>query len=184
MNDDADIGALLRKARLEKGYTLAQLAEKTGLSASFLSNVERNINSPAVNSLRRILDALGLSMADLFRGTLSQKVLVRPSDRVQIIKSNDNSIKYELLCAYQGRKMEPMLVTLKPGASSGETPHSHHGEEFGFIIKGKLRYWLGNQVFDLEEGDCIYYDASTPHRYKNIGDTECVSLWCVTPPSF
>lgn len=179
-----NIGERLKEIRKQQRLTIADLAQKTGLSNGYLSNVERNLNSPTIESLRKIVDALSISLVELFQEENKGTGVVRKDERVTIIKSHEDSIIYELLSPSRDKSMEAMLVTLKPGAESGEFPHSHLGEDFGYVIKGKLFYVIGDESFTLEEGDAIYFDSTIPHRYKNIGDTECISLWVVTPPSF
>ncbi|KAB2337596.1 cupin domain-containing protein [Cytobacillus depressus] len=179
-----NIGEKLKEIRKKQKLTIADLAQKTGLSNGYLSNVERNLNSPTIESLRKIVDALSISLVELFQDEHDGTGVVRKDERVTIIKSKDNSIVYELLSPSQNKSMEAMLVTLKPGANSGEFPHSHVGEDFGYIIKGKIFYKIGENSYVLEEGDSIYFDSSIPHYYKNIGNEDCISLWVVTPPSF
>lgn len=179
-----NLGEKLKEIRKEKRLTIADLAQKTGLSNGYLSNVERNLNSPTIESLRKIVDALSISLVDLFQEEKEVTDVVRKDERVTIVKSNDNSIIYELLSPTSKKSMEAMLLKVQPGASSGEFPHSHQGEDFGFIISGKISYTVGENTYVLEEGDSIYFDSTIPHHYKNIGDTECISVWVVTPPSF
>ncbi|WP_223281041.1 helix-turn-helix domain-containing protein [Streptomyces antnestii] len=99
----------MRRERPERGFTPETLAGKTGLSRSYLSNVERDVNSPTINTLRTIVDALGT--------TLSQ--LHNPMGR-----------------------LEMMLLEVTPGVSSGESPHSHAGEEVGLLLSGELDHWV------------------------------------------
>jgi transcriptional regulator with XRE-family HTH domain len=179
-----NLGAKLKEIRKQKRLTIADLAQKTGLSNGYLSNVERNLNSPTIESLRKIVDALSISLVELFQEQKEGTGVVRKDERVTMIKSADNSILYELLSPSRDKSMEAMLMTLKPGAESGARPHSHVGEDFGFILKGKIFYKIGEDSYILEEGDSIYFDSTIPHYYKNIGDTDCISVWVVNPPSF
>ncbi|MGG0509103.1 XRE family transcriptional regulator [Priestia megaterium] len=179
-----NIGEKLKETRKQRRLTIADLAEKTGLSNGYLSNVERNLNSPTIESLRKIVDALSISLVELFQEDKEGTGVVRKNERITIVKSKDNMITYELLSPSRNKSMEAMLLTLKPGADSGDHPHTHNGEDFGFIIKGKLLYEIGGESYLLGEGDSIYFDSTTPHYYKNVGDTECISVWVVTPPSF
>jgi len=179
-----NLGEKLKEIRKNKRLTIADLAQKTGLSNGYLSNVERNLNSPTIESLRKIVDALSISLVDLFQEEEEVTDVVRKDERVTIVRSDDNSIIYELLSPTNKKSMEAMLLRVQPGANSGEFPHSHKGEDFGYIISGKIKYTVGENSYILEEGDSIYFDSTIPHHYENIGDTECVSLWVVTPPSF
>ncbi len=90
-----DFGRHIRQARQDKGLSTARLAELTGLSRSYLSNVERNINSPTISTLRVILDALGLSLSELFRTVESeQRILTKPHQRVEPARTGNNGVRY------------------------------------------------------------------------------------------
>lgn len=178
-----DIGMRLREARLRQKLSLAEVAERSGLSASFISNVERGINDPTIGSLQAILGALGMSMADLFRAPSCQRV-VRRNERLQMVTADGGKVLYELITPPGEKRIEGMLLVVQPGAGSGLVPHSHRGVEVGLILRGRLRYWLGDEVYDLEEGDSITYEATIPHRYANEGDEECVSLWVLAHHPF
>jgi transcriptional regulator with XRE-family HTH domain len=181
---DQELGRHIREARLARNLTLPQLAEQTGLSRSYLSNVERNINSPTISTLRTILDALGVSLAQLFRTVEGHKGVVRPEDRVEIVRTGNNAIRYELLNPNPTGRLEMIILKVEPGASSDVTMHSHAGEEVGYMLSGQLRYWVDDECYDLEPGDAINFACTRPHRYENTGTEVAVSLWVITPPSF
>ncbi|MGW1005058.1 helix-turn-helix domain-containing protein [Streptomyces sp. NPDC002520] len=95
---DDGIGQHLRRERLERGFTLEALAEKTGLSRSYLSNVERDVNSPTINTLRTIVDALGTTLSQLFRAVdRERRVLTRPDQRVELTQAGVEGVTYTLL---------------------------------------------------------------------------------------
>jgi transcriptional regulator with XRE-family HTH domain len=182
---DEELGKHIRAAREARNLTLPQLAELTGLSRSYLSNVERNVNSPTISTLRTILDALGVSLAELFRVVEGKQMgVVRPADRVEIVRTGNDAIRYELLNPNAGGRLEMIIMKVEPGAASGPVAHSHAGEEVGFVISGKLRYWVDGEHHDLEAGDALNFESTRPHRYENPGTETSISLWVLTPPSF
>lgn len=182
---DEDLGRHIRDARLARNLTLEELAARTGLSRSYLSNVERNVNSPTVSTLRTILDALGVSLVDLFRSVDGERrPVTRKSERLEIVNTDNATIRYELLNPDPPGKLELILLHVEPGAHSGERDHTHAGEEVGLILTGRLNYWVDSEFYELGEGDAISYEASRPHRYENPGTETCTSLWALTPPSF
>lgn len=181
---DDNLGMTIKEIRKSRGYSLAKLAELTDLSVGYLSNVERNKNSPTISSLRKIVDALGITVPDLFDNGCSKRKHLKKSERKELIRTSEEGIKYELLTADICKKMEPLLLTVEPGASSGKEQHQHDGEEFGFIIQGELTYYVGQDKYHLQTGDSIYHLASDFHSYKNEGNITSISLWVVTPPSF
>jgi transcriptional regulator with XRE-family HTH domain len=180
-----DFGRHIREARRQRGLTTEKLAELTGLSRSYLSNVERNVNSPTISTLRVILDALGVSLSELFRSVdAEQRILTRPEQRVELARTGNSSVRYELLNPDPTGRLELLLMTVAPGGSSGELPHTHAGEEVGLLLQGTLEYWVDNVHYAMEAGDSLSFTSTTPHRYANTGTAPSVSIWCVTPPSF
>lgn len=177
-----NIGFRVRVHRHQHHLSLRQLAARAGLSVGFLSQVERDLTSPSISSLKQIANALGIKVADLLAdASEDHPVLLRRKDRPVWDLSH---IRYELLATGNGRSMEPQLVTFEPGAESGDHPVTHEGEEFGMILSGRAECWIGDDFFELDTGDCVYFQASTAHRMRNPGDKVCVWLHVVSPPSF
>ena len=177
-----NIGYRLRVRRQQMGLSLRDLAARSGLSVSFVSQVERDITRPSISSLKQMADALDVQVAALLADTTPGHTRVlrrheRPSAEL-------SRIRYELLATGEGRQMEPQLVTFEPGADSGSHPVTHEGEEFGMILSGRAECWIGEDLMVLEEGDCVYFDATVPHRMRNSGSEPCVWLHVVTPASF
>ncbi|MFF9507711.1 cupin domain-containing protein [Streptomyces sp. NPDC014724] len=179
------IGRFLRRERLEQGFTLEKLAEKTGLSRSYLSNVERDVNSPTINTLRTIVDALGTTLSRLFHTIdRERRVLTRPEERVELTRAGVEGVTYTLLNPKHGGKLEMMMLEVAPGASSGTNPHTHGGEEVGLLLSGELDYWVDGVHHRLQPGDCVSFDSSLPHRYSNPGNVPAVCVWSETLPGF
>jgi uncharacterized cupin superfamily protein len=106
--------------------------------------------------------------------------LVRPSERKKL--EGGTGVQMELLAA-GNVTMEPHLFRLDPGAGSGE-PYSHEGEEFLYVLTGRLNIFLGEQEFQLRAGDSFYFTSSTPHHWMNPGKIVTSILWINTPPTF
>ncbi|MET9657590.1 cupin domain-containing protein [Streptomyces sp. NPDC006510] len=182
---DDGIGQHLRRERLQRGLTLEQLAEETGLSRSYLSNVEREVNSPTINTLRTIVDALGTTLSQLFHAVdRERRVLTRPHERVELTRAGVQGITYTLLNPSPVGRLEMMMLEVAPGAASGDNPHTHAGEEVGLLLEGELDYWIDGVHYRLQPGDCVSFDSSTPHRYHNPGTAPAVCVWSETPPRF
>ncbi|KPC60544.1 cupin domain-containing protein [Streptomyces chattanoogensis] len=182
---DEGIGRHLRRERQARGLTLEQLAEKTGLSRSYLSNVERDVNSPTINTLRTIVNALGTTLSRLLQAVdREQRVLTRPDQRVELTRAGVEGVTYTLLNPEHGGRLEMMMLEVAPGASSGDRPHTHTGEEVGVLLSGELDYWVDGVHYRLGPGDCVSFPSATPHRYSNPGDVPAVCVWAETPPSF
>ncbi|MCM3812939.1 cupin domain-containing protein [Streptomyces sp. DR7-3] len=179
------IGQYLRRERMDRGFTLEKLAAKTGLSRSYLSNVERDVNSPTINTLRTIVDALGTTLSQLFHAVDRERRVVTPPDqRVELTRAGVEGVTYTLLNPKHSGRLEMMMLEVAPGASSGSDPHTHSGEEVGLLLSGELDYWVDGAHYRLRPGDCVSFDSSLPHRYSNPGDVPAVCVWSETPPSF
>ncbi|MCC2274529.1 XRE family transcriptional regulator [Streptomyces sp. ET3-23] len=184
--DQSGIGQHLRRERLDKGFTLERLAEATGLSRSYLSNVERNVNSPTINTLRTIVDALGITLSRLFHeiDRRERRVVTRPDQRVELTRAGVDGVTYTLLNPASGGRLELMMLEVAPGASSGDRPHTHVGEEAGVLLSGELDYWVDGVHHRLRPGDTVSFPSTTPHRYHNPGTEPAVCVWAETPPGF
>ena len=174
-------GQRFRRLRLKRGLSLAQVARATGVSVGFLSALERGQMRSSVATLQRIARFYKTSLFSLFDTNGDAPALVHPSDRKVLESSPD--VRMELL-AWGSTAMEPHLFRIKPGGGSGE-PYAHEGEEFLHVLRGEFEIWLQNQGhYVLKSGDSLYFESSTPHRWKNSGKTETWILWVNTPPTF
>jgi len=177
-----NLGFRVQSARQERGLTLRDLGAQTGLSASFLSQVERELVAPSLASLKQIATALGVRVADLLaEQSAGDGVVVRRADRQTWQLER---VRYAQLAPGEERTMQPQLVTFEPGGNLGSHPVSHAGEEFGFVLRGRVECSVGDDVYVLEEGDSVYFDAQRPHRTRNADSGDSAYLLVVTPPSF
>lgn len=177
------LGERIRKNRLEKAMNLKELAEKTDLTASFLSQVERGLAEPSITSLRKIAEALEVPIFYFLLDNEVKSPVVRKDER-KILKFPESHLVFELLSPDLNRQMEVMLTKLEVGGSSCDKPLSHPGEEFIFILQGKMEMTIGEETYILEEGDSIYYFAIIPHKSTSIGDKELIYISAITPPRF
>ncbi|NLV89746.1 MAG: cupin domain-containing protein [Tissierellia bacterium] len=180
-----NIGEKIKKLRKEKEMSIAELANKSDLSSSLISQIERNMVTPSIVSLWKIAQSLEVSVGYFFDEEVKDiaNPIVRRNERKKIIASNNNAM-YELLSPDLNRKIEFLYITIKPGDYSSKDLVTHEGEECGIVIKGRLMVKMKDKEYILEEGDSIYFDSTIPHKYINIGDEECISIWAMTPPSF
>ena len=178
------IGSMIRKARIARKLRLADLGEKTRLSVSFLSQVERGLMNPSLNSLRMIALALEIPLSSFFDEVTSSKgPVVRKNERRILINKNSR-LTYQLISPDFIHRIEFLLTRLEVGASSAESPLTHKGDEAALILQGECRFELGNDIYDLKEGDTIYIVENTPHRFTNIGNVPLIIVSAISPPSF
>ena len=174
-------GQPFRRMRLKRGLSLAQVARATGVSVGFLSALERGQMRSSVATLQRIARFYKTNILSMFATNGDVQPLVRPSQR-KVLETSPK-VRMELL-AWGNTAMEPHLFRIKPGGGSGES-YAHEGEEFLHVLRGEFEIWLQNQgQFRLKSGDSLYFESSTPHRWKNPGRSEAWILWVNTPPTF
>src|ERR1700756_2228060 len=174
-------GQRFRRLRARRGLSLAQVARSTGVSVGFLSSLERGQMRSSVATLRRIARFYRTNILSLFETAGDNPRLVRPAQR-KILETNAG-VRMELL-AWGNTAMEPHLFRVKPGGGSGES-YTHEGEEFLHVLRGTFEIWLGkSEHHQLKSGDSLYFESSTPHRWRNPGNVETWLLWVNTPPTF
>jgi DNA-binding transcriptional MerR regulator/quercetin dioxygenase-like cupin family protein len=174
-------GARFRRLRQRRGLSLAQVAKSTGVSVGFLSALERGQMSASVATLRRIARYYRTNILSFFEPAKENSRVVKPTERK--ILETTKGVRMELL-AWGNTAMEPHLFRIKPGGNSGES-YTHEGEEFLHVLRGRFEIWLNqDERYLLEPGDSLYFQSSTPHRWKNPGKTESWLLWINTPPTF
>ena len=174
-------GQRFRRLRLRRKLSLSQVARATGVSVGFLSALERGQMRCSVSTLRRIARYYKTNIMALFETDGDSQRLVRPDQR-KILETSPG-VRMELL-AWGNTAMEPHLFRIKPGGGSGES-YSHEGEEFLHVLRGEFEISLkGRERYLLKSGDSLYFESSTPHRWKNPGRTESWILWVNTPPTF
>ncbi len=174
-------GQRFRRLRTRRGLSLAQVARATGVSIGFLSALERGQMRSSIATLRRIARFYRTNILSLFETAGEHPRLVRPNQRKVLETTPD--VRMELL-AWGHTAMEPHLFRIKPGGGSGES-YSHEGEEFLHVLRGNFEIWLdGKEHYQLKPGDSLYFESTTPHRWKNPGGTETWLLWVNTPPTF
>lgn len=184
---DGSLGAQLRELRKVRDFSLAKLAEQTGLSVGHLSQIERNLSSPSVKALHDIANALGVNISWFFKddgasAKPERAYIVRASERRVLHFGSD--ISDELLSPNLSGQLELLWSKFAPGSTSGTEPYRHKGEEAGVIIAGTLNLWIGDTCYTLNKGDSFSFKSSLPHRYSNPGDEEAEVVWAITPPSY
>lgn len=182
---EPEVGLTILRLRRERRLSLKDLAERSGLTQSFLSQVERNLTSPSVASLRKVAQAFGVPLAALFQGPATQPSrVVRRAERRQLVHPKHQWRDYLLTPNLTG-KLQVILSVIEPGGGSGEEAYAHDSdEECVVIVRGCLEFWVGADRYRLEEGDSIVFESRIPHRNVNPGPGQAEVLWITTPPSY
>lgn len=177
------LGDKIRKIRSDKNMSLRELADKTGLTPSFLSQVERDLAEPSITSLRKIAEAMGVPIFYFLLEGNEPSPVVRKHER-KVLRMPKSHLSYELLSPDLDKTMEVWMARLEPGAVSCDTPLSHPGEECIVVLQGAMEIQIGDETYFLGEGDSIYYFAAIPHKLTSVGEKELVFISAVTPPMF
>ena len=183
---DPRLGPEISTLRKAKRLTLEQVANLTGLSVGFISQIERNKNRPSVSAMYKLSRALGVSVNWFFftadndeRGEASH--LVRGCQR-RVIEFDDG-IRDELLTPNLAGRLELLSCTFEPG-SGVDAAYTHEGDEAGVVVEGELELWVDKSHYRLKTGDSFSFNNALPHRYRNPTDKKTVVIWAITPPSF
>ncbi|HOO56056.1 MAG TPA: cupin domain-containing protein [bacterium] len=171
------VGEKIKQLREVKGITLQDFAGKSGFSSALLSQIENHMVSPPLGTLIKLAKALGVEIGEFFEDVREAPyTIVRHSERKKISRvaskmGKNYGYAYESLAFdKKGRHMEPFLVTLEPATSKDKHAYAHEGEEFIFVLEGKMEVQLGDHTDVLEPGDSIYYDSTIPHKVQCVDD--------------
>lgn len=183
---DERVGERIRELRKIRGVTLQELADKVAVSVGYLSQIERNLSSLPIGTLRRISDALGVHIHWFFQpagaGPEDERdVIVRARQRRRMSFTGIGIVE-ELLSPDLNGPLELLLSTIAPGADSGE--YSHGGVEAGIVIEGTIELWVGGRHFRLDEGDSFSFRSSETHRCRNPARRPAKVVWVITPPHY
>ncbi len=171
------VGEKIKELRESLNLSLKDIAEKTGFSTAYLSQVENHLISPPLGALIKIAHSLGIEIGRFFNQsgkapfTIVRKDERQPTSRVSSKEGVRYGYSYESLAPDKvNRHMEPFLVTLEPAAKRS-MPYNHEGEEFLFVLEGRVEIQLGEYTDILDPGDSIYYDSTVPHRVSCLDET-------------
>ncbi|MBW1974993.1 MAG: helix-turn-helix transcriptional regulator [Deltaproteobacteria bacterium] len=172
------IGTKIRELRTKHHYTLQDLADKTGLSKPFLSQIENNHVIPPIATLLKLARALEVTLSYFFQDEVTtQKVsITRKNERIRVQRrphhgKEDVSYIYESLeTKKRDKHMEPFYVEFPLIGVEEMNFTTHEGEEFLYVLEGKVEFRSVDTVEVLEEGDSIYLDSSISHGFRGIGD--------------
>ena len=161
--------------------TLEELANRSELTKGFLSQLERDLTSPSIATLENILEALGTNLKDFFSEDEDEQIVFSKDDFFENTQ-DDYKISYIIPNA-QKNEMEPILIELKEDKKSMEID-PHDGEEFGYVIQGKVTLVNGEEEYDVKKGETFYLKGNLPHYIINKNDTLAKVIWVSTPPIF
>ncbi len=171
-----NVGARVRAVRERRGLSLRDIVQRTGIDEGTLAAIEDGSIAPPLGSIIKLAKALEMKMGYFISGEQNKPfTIVRHNDR-RLVSRHDSQkgeqygYEFESLAPHKrDRHMEPFLVTLDP-AETEEERSSHDGQEFIFVLQGRMEVRLGEEIHILDPGDAIYYDSTVPHLVKCHGD--------------
>jgi transcriptional regulator with XRE-family HTH domain len=174
----------LKEIRHGKKLTLENLAKLTGFTKGYLSQIENSDQPPPIYTLSRISNALGVDVAEFFSpasaGESYRDITIGRRDHYKLHNRESAPYGYifeDLAPMKRGKNMEPFIVTV--GFDRKIDIHKdfqHDGEEFIYVLEGRLELFFKGESYILEEGDCAYFDADRPHSGMSLGEKEAKLL--------
>jgi transcriptional regulator with XRE-family HTH domain len=180
----AGLGARIRLMRKDRGIQLNELAERSGLSSAFLSRLERGQVSSSVANLIQIAKALGVAVAELFHdastASRSEAAVHKVEDLPADLSIASTGYRWRLLAGGMPDDDLEIFYLVFPRKDRMGTLVSHQGQEYCYVLSGKVRFIVGTKTFELGAGEGILTNSEIPHRAENIGRGEAQMLMVVT----
>jgi len=177
------LGAIIKRFRLERNLTLKEIEQQANVSATHVSEIERGMTSPTVGALARIAQALGTEPSYFLHEDASPSVsVVRKGDHRALSFDDWGATILCLSNGYSQTEMSMLEVRLAPGLNRDLKPLTHHGEELVHVLRGVVEIQIGDDRHLMKEGDSIHFRSVEPHTIRNIGDAEARLLWAASPP--
>lgn len=176
------IGNKIRDLRHRNGLTQQELADRTELTKGYISQLERGQVAPSVATLLDLIECLGMTASDFFKEAEEEQIVFSEDDFFEKIDDEGNSIQWIVPTA-QKNQMEPLLVELKPHQRL-EEDKPHEGEEFGFVLSGRILVHLGEKRYTVKAGESFYFLSNRAHYIENKTARSAKFIWISTPPTF
>lgn len=179
-----EIGEKLRELRIQRGLTQEDLANRCELSKGFISQVERELASPSIATLKDMLECLGVTLQQFFTDSGKEKIVFAPQQDMFEKEDPEEGRKITWLVPdAQKNSMEPILLELEPGGKSYTLPPLE-SEEFGYVLRGQVTLVTGKSHHTVRKGCSFCLHPSVTHYIENNGSKPAAVLWVSTPPSF
>lgn len=177
------IGVILKAYREKTGLNQAEIAKRAHISTSMLSQVERSVVSPSIDTLCAVCNALGMDITHLFR-SISDTHQVRVLRKGERLKNRGNGVRYEQLVVNMDASLpaEMFLLEVAPHQKIGLSEQGHEGTEMGYVLSGSALLIINGREYILTQGDSVTFNASLPHSLQNVGTTPFRAVWNALPP--
>ena len=175
------LGGKIRDLRQQYNLTQEELGARCELTEGYISQLQNDLTSPSITTLVDILNALGTTLAEFFREDAEEKIVFTQDEYIE--KRSDGMVWNWVIPNAQKNMMEPVLVELEAEAST-QIDFPHDGEEFGYVLEGRIAIVCGGKAHIAKKGESFYFTANREHRIFNKGKGKAKFLWISTPPNF
>jgi transcriptional regulator with XRE-family HTH domain len=178
-----EVGSIISRERRRRELTIAELARNAGISSGLLSQLERGMGNPSIETLSHLARTLGIPIGTFFE-TVSAPPgeVVHPHTRRRLVLE-DSGMTYQLLVPDLKGTLSMLYIELPPGFSNANAPFNHHGEEIVFVLSGSIEINIGDRKMLLAPGDSIRFFSTIDHWYQTF-DERVVVITAQSPPSF
>jgi len=188
-----EIGSRLKFVREQRGLSQRELASRAGLTNGAISLIEQNKTSPTVSSLKRLLDGIPITMSEFFsefEDAGEPKFFYAADEFTELspqeigLGNGAARVSLRQLGDASRHSLQVLYESYPPGADTGPEMLTHEAEEAGVVVSGLIEVTVADQKRVLNPGDGYLFDSRLPHRFRNVGTSECVVVSACTPPTF
>jgi len=169
--------------RVNSGMSVRSLAERIGVSPSFIYQLEKGESAPSFSTLRKLADVFNSSVSVFVDDDIPEDwLIVRKNQRRQLFTGEDGlHAELMLFVGSRSKRMQPMFVRLDPGVTMSESFYRHQRDDFLFVCTGTVEITAGTRTYRLEAGDCAYFTFAEPSAISNYGAEPAELVWVVSP---
>lgn len=181
-----NIGKKIRQLRKERGITLNELSQKSGVALATLSRMENDKMTGTLKAHKNICRALNVSLADLYANIEDESKTVEniPGKERTEHFIHSPKARYELLVTKtMDKKIMPLVIKLEPGGKTQTEQNRPGVEKFVYMLSGTLKATVGKKQYSLKSGDSLYFDASLPHIFENTSKNRAEAVCVISPPA-
>lgn len=175
------VGMKIRELRNQREFSLRTLAERSGLNINTLSLIENGKSSPSIGTLQQLARALKVPMTAFFESEPVSKRVIFTGHNHRPEATFSNAHMENLGNNLANNAVQPFVVTLEPGAGSGERMIVHTGHEFVYCLSGRVLYTIDQIDYCLEAGDSVVFEAHLPHQWKNMDEKQSQIILVLYP---
>ena len=180
--DDLALGSRIREARQRRGLSVAELASQASVSKSLVSQIERGVAAPSLDTVRKLASALEVPVFSLFLEGPDSEMVVRRQQR-RVVRYPGSKVTREVLTPSLNGRMVLLWVTFPSGERSRREPVRHVGEECVVVVRGSLEVAVSEQTIILKGGDSMVFDPNLPHTFRNPTKEPTEIIAAISPPN-